>query len=124
MDFMEHALALASLALGNVSPNPAVGAVIVKDGTLIAEGYTQPPGSAHAEVVALSQAGDRARGANMYVTLEPCCHLGRTPPCTQAIIAAGIAEVHIATLDPNPQVSGRGKEELEAVGIKTYVGEH
>ncbi|MFC2059038.1 bifunctional diaminohydroxyphosphoribosylaminopyrimidine deaminase/5-amino-6-(5-phosphoribosylamino)uracil reductase RibD, partial [Chloroflexota bacterium] len=87
------------------------------------KGYTQPPGSAHAEVVALKQAGDRARGAAMWVTLEPCCHFGRTPPCTQAIIASGISEVHMAILDPNPLVSGKGKAELEQAGIKTYVGE-
>jgi len=124
MDFMERALSLARLALGDVSPNPAVGAVIVRDGAIIAEGYTQPPGSAHAEVVALTQAGDGAHGATMYVTLEPCCHFGRTPPCTEAIIESGIAEVHIATLDPNSEVSGRGKEELERGGIKTLLGEH
>ncbi len=123
MEYMEHALSLARLALGKVSPNPAVGAVIVRDGAIIAEGYTEPPGSAHAEVVALRQAGDGARGATMYITLEPCCHFGRTPPCTHAIIESGIAEVHIATLDPNPQVSGRGKAELEAAGIRTYLGE-
>ncbi len=121
---MQRALFLAQKALGNVSPNPAVGAVVVKDGAVIGEGYTQPPGSAHAEIVALRQAGERARGATMYVTLEPCCHLKkRTPPCTDAIIAAQIAEVHIATLDPNPQVAGRGRAQLEAVGIKTYLGE-
>ena len=123
MDYMEHALSLARLASGNVSPNPAVGAVIVRDGSLIAEGYTQPPGSAHAEVMALRRGGERARGATMYVTLEPCCHFGRTPPCTRAIIESGIAEVHIATIDPNPAVSGRGKMELEAAGVKTYLGE-
>ncbi len=121
---MERALSLARLALGHSSPNPAVGAVIVEDDTIIGEGYTQPPGSDHAEVVALRQAGDRARGAAMHITLEPCCHFGRTPPCTRAIIAAGIAEVHIAALDPNPSVSGRGKEELETAGIKTHLGEH
>jgi diaminohydroxyphosphoribosylaminopyrimidine deaminase/5-amino-6-(5-phosphoribosylamino)uracil reductase len=124
MHYMERALSLAKKALGNVSPNPAVGAVVAKDGEIVGEGYTQPPGSAHAEVVALRQAGDRARGAAMYVTLEPCCHFGRTPPCTQAIIAAQISEVHMATEDPNPQVSGRGRAELEAAGIKTYLGEH
>ncbi len=123
MEYMERALSLARLALGKVSPNPAVGAVVVGDGAVIAEGYTQPPGSAHAEMVALRQAGDKARGATMYVTLEPCCHFGRTPPCTQAIIESGIAEVHIATLDPNPQVSGRGKAELEAAGVRTHLGE-
>jgi diaminohydroxyphosphoribosylaminopyrimidine deaminase/5-amino-6-(5-phosphoribosylamino)uracil reductase len=124
VDYMQRALSLAKLALGNVSPNPAVGAVVTKDGEIVGEGYTQPPGSAHAEVVALRQAGDGAGGAAMYVTLEPCCHFGRTPPCTQAIISAQIAEVHMATLDPNPQVSGRGQAELEAAGIKTYLGEH
>ncbi len=124
MDYMQHALSLARLALGNTSPNPAVGAVIVRDGVVAGQGYTQPPGCDHAEVVALREAGEKAQGATMYVTLEPCCHFGRTPPCSQAIIAAGIAEVHLATLDPNPQVSGRGKKELEEAGIKTYLGEH
>jgi diaminohydroxyphosphoribosylaminopyrimidine deaminase/5-amino-6-(5-phosphoribosylamino)uracil reductase len=124
MDYMERALSLARLALSNVRPNPAVGAVIVRDGSIIAEGHTQPPGSAHAEVVALRQGGEKTRGATMYVTLEPCCHFGRTPPCTRALIESGIAEVHIATLDPNPQVSGRGKTALEAAGVKTYLGEH
>ena len=123
MDYMEQALSLAKLALGQVSPNPAVGAVVVKNGVMVGQGYTQPAGSPHAEVLALEQAGEQARGSVMYVTLEPCCHYGRTPPCTQAIIAAGINEVHLAMLDPNPMVSGRGKEELEREGIKTYVGE-
>mgnify|MGYP001078325239 CR=1 FL=1 len=124
MDYMAHALSLARLALGNTSPNPAVGAVIVKDGAIVGEGYTQPPGFAHAEVMALNEAGERARGATMYVTLEPCCHFGRTPPCTKAIIDSGIAEVHIATIDPNPLVSGKGKDELEKARIKTSLGEH
>jgi len=123
MDYMEQALSLARLALGQVSPNPAVGAVIVSNDEVVGQGYTQPPGCPHAEVVALKQAGERARGSVMYVTLEPCCYHGRTPPCTQAIITAGIAEIHLAMLDPNPLVSGRGKEELEGEGIKTYVGE-
>ena len=91
---MDRALLLARLALVHSSPNPAVGAVIVKDDVIVGEGYTQPPGSSHAEIVALQQAGDKAKGATMYVTLEPCCHQGRTPPCTKAIIAAGIAAVH------------------------------
>lgn len=124
MDYMEQALGLAKLALGQVSPNPAVGAVVVKKGAIIGQGYTQPPGSAHAEIVALKQAGEAARGGVMYVTLEPCCHHGRTPPCTKAIIAAGITKVHFAMIDPNPLVSGGGKKELERNGIKTYVGEH
>jgi diaminohydroxyphosphoribosylaminopyrimidine deaminase/5-amino-6-(5-phosphoribosylamino)uracil reductase len=124
MDYMEQAISLAKLALGQVSPNPAVGAVVVKDGVVVGQGYTQPPGSAHAEVVALKQAGEKAQGGTMYVTLEPCSHYGRTPPCSQAIIVAGITEVHLAMLDPNPVVSGKGKAELEREGIKTYVGEH
>jgi len=124
MDYMEQALSLAKLALGQASPNPAVGAVVVKEGVVVGQGYTQPPGSHHAEVLALKQAGEQAGGGVMYVTLEPCCHYGRTPPCTRAIISAGIREVHMAMLDPNPSVSGRGKDELEREGIKIYLGEH
>ncbi|MFC1897125.1 bifunctional diaminohydroxyphosphoribosylaminopyrimidine deaminase/5-amino-6-(5-phosphoribosylamino)uracil reductase RibD [Chloroflexota bacterium] len=124
MDYMEQALSLAKLALGQVSPNPAVGAVVVKNDTVVGQGYTQPPGSWHAEVMALKQAGKKAQGSTMYVTLEPCCHYGRTPPCTQAIVNAGITEVHSAMLDANPLVSGRGKGELEREGIKVYLGEH
>ncbi len=123
MDYMRQALSLAKLALGQVSPNPAVGALIIKDGEIVGQGYTQPPGSWHAEIMALKQAGEKARRGAMYVTLEPCCHYGRTPPCTKAIIAAGIAEVHMAILDPNPLVAGKGKEEIEREGIKTYLGE-
>lgn len=124
MDFMKQALSLASLALGQVSPNPAVGALVVKDGEVVGQGYTQPPGSAHAEVMALKQAGEKARGATMYVTLEPCWHYGQTPPCTRALVDAGISEVHMAMLDPNPVVTGRGEEDLQGEGIKTCVGEH
>lgn len=124
MDHMQHALSLAKLALGHTSPNPAVGAVIVKEGVIVGEGYTQPPGSDHAEVVALRQAGEKARGATMYTSLEPCSFYGRTPPCTQSIVAAGITEVHFSMIDPNPLVYGRGASELEAAGIKTFVGEH
>ncbi len=120
---MEQALSLARLSLGQVSPNPAVGAVIVKDGVVVGQGYTQPPGSWHAEIGALNQAGENARGGVMYVTLEPCCHYGRTPPCTKAIIAAGVNEVHFAMIDPNPKVAGQGKAELEGAGIKVYTGE-
>jgi diaminohydroxyphosphoribosylaminopyrimidine deaminase/5-amino-6-(5-phosphoribosylamino)uracil reductase len=121
-EYMDHALSLARLAKGNTSPNPAVGAVIVKDYLAVGMGYTQPAGSDHAEVVALRQAGDKAHGATMYVTLEPCCCYGRTPPCTKAIIEAGISEVHIAMLDPNPLVSGNGVKALNEAGIRTYVG--
>jgi diaminohydroxyphosphoribosylaminopyrimidine deaminase/5-amino-6-(5-phosphoribosylamino)uracil reductase len=124
MDYMEQALQLARLAVGEVSPNPAVGAVIVRGEEIVGEGFTQPPGQDHAEIVALKQSGDRSCGGVMYVTLEPCCHFGRTPPCCRAIIAAGIREVHIATLDDNPIVFGQGKAELEAAGIEVHVGEH
>ncbi|MFC1904727.1 bifunctional diaminohydroxyphosphoribosylaminopyrimidine deaminase/5-amino-6-(5-phosphoribosylamino)uracil reductase RibD [Chloroflexota bacterium] len=123
MDYMEQALSLARLALGQVSPNPAVGAVVVKGGVVVGQGYTQPPGLWHAEVSALKQAGEETRGSVMYVTLEPCSHYGRTPPCSQAIIAAGINEVHLAILDPNPLVSGQGKDELEKADIKVHIGE-
>src|SRR3972149_10424845 len=120
---MARALELARQALGTTSPNPAVWAVIVKDGEIIGEGFTQPPGGPHAEIVALERAGERARGAQMFVTLEPCCIFGRTPPCTPALIRAGIASVHMATPDPNPRVWGRGKKELDEAGIATPTGE-
>jgi len=123
MDYMQRALALAGQALGRVSPNPAVGAVLVRDGQVVGEGFTRPPGGPHAEVVALEEAGEAARGSTLYASLEPCCHQGRTPPCTKAIIAAGVAEVHMAILDPDPNVSGRGRQELEAAGIAVWVGE-
>ncbi|MFC1962644.1 bifunctional diaminohydroxyphosphoribosylaminopyrimidine deaminase/5-amino-6-(5-phosphoribosylamino)uracil reductase RibD [Chloroflexota bacterium] len=123
VDYMAQALSLARLALGYTSPNPAVGAVVVKGGAVVGLGYTQPPGSRHAEIVALQQAEERARGGSLFVTLEPCNYFGRTPSCVQAIIAAGIAEVHFSMLDPNPLVSGEGRAELERGGIKTYVGE-
>ncbi len=121
---MAQALSLAKLALGQASPNPAVGAVVVNNNVVAGQGYTQPAGSHHAEVMALKQAGEQAKGGVLYVTLEPCCHYGRTPPCTEAIIGAGITEVHLAMLDANPLVSGRGKGELEKQGIKTYSGEY
>jgi diaminohydroxyphosphoribosylaminopyrimidine deaminase/5-amino-6-(5-phosphoribosylamino)uracil reductase len=124
IDSMEYALGLAKLALGYTSPNPAVGAVLVKDGEIVGTGYTQPAGFAHAEIMALNQAGSRARGATLFVTLEPCCHYGRTPPCTRALIEAGVAEVHAAMIDPNPRVNGRGMAELERAGIKVQVGEY
>jgi diaminohydroxyphosphoribosylaminopyrimidine deaminase / 5-amino-6-(5-phosphoribosylamino)uracil reductase len=124
MDYMSLALSLARLARGEVSPNPAVGAILVKNEVIIGQGYTQPPGSDHAEVVALKQAGEEARGSTLYVSLEPHCHQGRTPPCTRAIIEAGIEEVHIATLDPNPLVAGKGVKELQGAGIKIFLSEH
>lgn len=123
MTHMERALSLARRAVGSASPNPAVGAVVVRDGAVVGEGWTQPPGQAHAEVVALRQAGERAAGAALYTTLEPCNHFGRTPPCTQTIIDAGIAEVRSATMDPNPLVSNGGFSRLREAGIETRVGE-
>ena len=123
MEYMEQALSLARLALGQVSPNPAVGAVLVKDGEVVGQGYTQPPGGQHAEIVALEQAGEAARGSTLYVTLEPCAHTGRTPPCSRTLIEAGVVQVHMAMIDPNPLVSGKGKAELEGVGIVTTVGQ-
>jgi diaminohydroxyphosphoribosylaminopyrimidine deaminase/5-amino-6-(5-phosphoribosylamino)uracil reductase len=120
---MERALDLARGALGWCSPNPAVGAVLIKDGSIVGEGRTQPPGQAHAEIMALRAAGDAARGASLYVTLEPCSHTGRTSPCTDALIAAGVREVHAAMLDPSPWVNGQGLRALEAAGITTEVGD-
>ncbi len=115
---MRRALRLA--ARGRTSPNPMVGAVIVKDGGIVGEGYHPRAGEPHAEVFAIRHAGDRACGASMYVTLEPCCHHGRTPPCTQAIIESGIHEVHAAMVDPDPKVAGRGIAELEAAGVEVH----
>jgi len=121
--YMHRALTLARRGLGRTHPNPAVGAVIVREGHIVGEGFHPKAGEPHAEIFALRQAGEAARGATMYVTLEPCVHHGRTPPCVDAIIEAGIAEVHIATLDPNPVVHGKGVEKLRAAGIRVYVGE-
>lgn len=115
--FLRRALRLARSAPHRTSPNPAVGCVIVRDGEIVGEGVTQPPGQAHAEVVALRAAGERARGADVYVTLEPCCHHGRTPPCTEALIAAGVRRVVAGTIDPNPMVAGRGLADLRVAGI-------
>ena len=120
--FMEHALALGSKARGRTSPNPMVGAVIVRDGEIIGEGYHQKAGDAHAEIHALNQAKGLAEGATMYVTLEPCCHWGRTPPCTESVIRAKLADVFVAMEDPNPRVAGNGIRQLEAAGIPVQVG--
>jgi diaminohydroxyphosphoribosylaminopyrimidine deaminase/5-amino-6-(5-phosphoribosylamino)uracil reductase len=122
-DHMSRALAQARAAIGSVSPNPPVGAVLVKDGVVIGEGHTQPPGGDHAEIMALNQAGKAARGADLFVTLEPCAHFGRTPPCTDAIIRAGVARVHVAALDPAPHTDGRGVWALEHAGISVTVRE-
>jgi diaminohydroxyphosphoribosylaminopyrimidine deaminase/5-amino-6-(5-phosphoribosylamino)uracil reductase len=123
MPYMKRAVELARMALGGVSPNPAVGAVLVKDGKVVGEGHTRPPGQDHAEVVALKQAGEKARGATLYVSLEPCNHFGRTPPCTEAIIGAGVAEVRYAIKDPNPKVDGKGAARLREAGVQVSEGE-
>ncbi len=115
---MQRAVELARQALGSTSPNPAVGAVVYREGAIVGEGYTLPPGQRHAEIGALEQAGPLAEGATLYTTLEPCCHYGRTPPCTDAIVAAGISEVVIAAIDPNPLVAGKGMERLREAGIQ------
>lgn len=120
--FMLKALELADMARGRTNPNPMVGAVIVKDGMIIGEGYHHQAGTPHAEVHALRQAGKDAAGADLYVTLEPCSHFGRTPPCADAVIESGIRRVVIATVDPNPKVAGRGIEKLTAAGIEVEVG--
>lgn len=120
---MKMALRLAKKALGRTSPNPMVGAVIVKDGKVIAEDYHKKAGQPHAEALAIETAGDYARGATLYVNLEPCCHTAkRTPPCTKAIISSGINSVVISMQDPNPKVSGQGIEELEKAGIEVTCG--
>ncbi len=114
---MEEALALARLGAGRTSPNPVVGAVVVRDGEVVGRGYHTWAGVKHAEVIALEQAGERARGAELYLTLEPCSHQGRTPPCADAVIAAGVSRVTVAMRDPNPLVAGEGMRRLEAAGI-------
>ena len=120
---MERALELAASVEGATSPNPHVGCVIVLDGEIVGEGATQRIGGAHAEAMALADARDRARGATVYVTLEPHSHQGRTPPCTDALIAAGVASVRVSMLDSNPDVSGRGVAQLQAAGLDVIVGD-
>ncbi|WP_338067056.1 bifunctional diaminohydroxyphosphoribosylaminopyrimidine deaminase/5-amino-6-(5-phosphoribosylamino)uracil reductase RibD [Paracoccus endophyticus] len=119
---MDHALALARRGLGNVWPNPAVGCVIVRGGRVVGRGWTQPGGRPHAERVALDQAGAAARGATTYVTLEPCAHHGRTPPCAQGLIDAGIARVVSALTDPDPRVAGQGHAMLRQAGVVVAEG--
>lgn len=120
--FMEQALELARLGYGLTSPNPMVGAVVVKDGKVVGKGYHKKAGEPHAEVNALNEAGKLARGSTLYVNLEPCCFQGRTPPCTSAIIEAGISQVFCSLKDPNPLVSGKGIESLKIAGVEVRVG--
>ena len=120
--FMQLALTLGRRGQGRTWPNPAVGAVVVNDGIIVGRGWTQPGGRPHAEPVALAQAGEAARGATLYVTLEPCSHLGKSPPCADAVIAAGIKRVVSAIEDPNPEVAGQGHARLRAAGIAVDIG--
>jgi len=120
--FMQLALTLGRRGQGRTWPNPAVGAVVVRDGVIIGRGWTQPGGRPHAEPEALKRAGEAARDATLYVTLEPCSHVGKSPPCTDAIIAAGIARVVSAIEDPNPEVAGQGHARLRAAGISVDIG--
>ncbi len=120
--FMQRCLILAAMGRGMVNPNPMVGCVIVKKGKIVGEGYHERFGSRHAEVQALRRAGNRAKGATVYVNLEPCAHFGKTPPCTAALIKAGVREVVASTVDPNPLVGGRGFAELRRAGIRVTKG--
>jgi diaminohydroxyphosphoribosylaminopyrimidine deaminase/5-amino-6-(5-phosphoribosylamino)uracil reductase len=120
---MKEALALAEEGRGLTSPNPAVGAVVVREGQIVGRGFHTWAGRDHAEVVALREAGEQARGAEMFVTLEPCCHQGRTGPCTEAILAAGISKIRVASQDPNPQVNGKGIARLREGGLQVDVDE-
>ncbi|MBI2236061.1 MAG: bifunctional diaminohydroxyphosphoribosylaminopyrimidine deaminase/5-amino-6-(5-phosphoribosylamino)uracil reductase RibD [Magnetospirillum sp.] len=119
---MQAALALARRGLGSVWPNPAVGCVIVRDGRVVGRGSTQPGGRPHAETEALAMAGQAARGATVYVTLEPCAHHGKTPPCAEALVTAGVARVVVAAGDPDPRVSGRGLDILRSKGLMVDTG--
>lgn len=121
-EFMAEALRLAEQGLYTTDPNPRVGCVLVKGGDVIGRGYHQKAGEPHAEIHALRQAGTQARGASVYVTLEPCAHSGRTGPCTEALAKAGVARVFAAMRDPNPQVAGRGCQRLQEAGIETACG--
>jgi diaminohydroxyphosphoribosylaminopyrimidine deaminase/5-amino-6-(5-phosphoribosylamino)uracil reductase len=120
--FMRRALRLAERARGRTAPNPMVGAVVVAAGEIVGEGWHPRAGEPHAEVFALRNAGERARGATLYVTLEPCAHHGRTPPCVDAVLAAGVSHVVAAMRDPNPQVAGGGLRRLTAAGVSTSAG--
>lgn len=122
MNYMQEALRLAELGRYSVVPNPMVGCIIERDGEVVGRGWHQKAGSDHAEVIALKEAGVKAVGANVYVTLEPCCHFGRTPPCVDALIAAKVRTVNIALLDSNPVVNGKGAAKLREAGVEVNVG--
>ena len=119
---MQRCIELARRALGRTTPNPLVGSVIVQDGEIVGEGFHPGAGHPHAEVFALRDAGEKARGASIYVSLEPCNHYGRTPPCSEALVAAGVAKVVVGMVDPDPRVSGGGIERLRRAGIEVVVG--
>lgn len=121
-EYMLEALALAKKAKGYTRPNPLVGAVVVKDNNIIGRGFHKKAGTPHAEVYALAEAGPEAEGATLYVTLEPCSHYGKTPPCAERVIASGIREVYVAMTDPNPLVCGKGIAMLQKAGITVHVG--
>ena len=118
---MDEALELARQGLGRTSPNPAVGAVLVKDGQIVGRGFHTYAQAKHAEVMALEEAGAQSRGATLYITLEPCSHQGRTPPCADALVQAGVARVIAAMEDPNPQVAGQGFRRLHEAGIAVEI---
>ncbi|MEA2021339.1 MAG: bifunctional diaminohydroxyphosphoribosylaminopyrimidine deaminase/5-amino-6-(5-phosphoribosylamino)uracil reductase RibD [Candidatus Caldatribacteriota bacterium] len=120
--FMQRVLRLAKKGMGTTSPNPMVGSILVKNGEIIGEGFHRKAGEAHAEIIALKIAGERARGADLYVTLEPCSHYGKTPPCVEAVIKSGVKRAVIAMQDPNPLVAGRGIKRLKEAGIEVIVG--
>jgi diaminohydroxyphosphoribosylaminopyrimidine deaminase / 5-amino-6-(5-phosphoribosylamino)uracil reductase len=123
INFMQKTLVLAAKGRYSAFPNPMVGCIIEKNGVIVGQGWHKRPGTPHAEILALKQAGDKAKGANVYVNLEPCSHYGRTPPCVNALIAAQVKEVHIPFIDPNPLVNGKGVDQLTASGIKVFIGE-
>ena len=120
--FMTNAISLANRSLGNSSPNPAVGCVIVKNNNIVGRGWTRPGGRPHAETIALNQAGSSSRNSDIYITLEPCNHFGKTPPCVDSIIAAKPNKVIIGSIDPDPRVNGKGIQKLKKAGIEVLVG--
>ncbi|MCP5113891.1 MAG: bifunctional diaminohydroxyphosphoribosylaminopyrimidine deaminase/5-amino-6-(5-phosphoribosylamino)uracil reductase RibD, partial [bacterium] len=122
-DYLKEALDLARCGRGAVSPNPMVGAVLVAGDQVVGRGYHTYAGKRHAEIIALEEAGEKARGAALYINLEPCCHQGRTPPCADRLVEAGVSRVIIAMEDPNPQVAGKGIERLRAAGVTVEISE-